>query len=111
MDKKVYKITSLLAISLGLISLFINYQFALGVILGYVFSMIYLFTLEKSYANLNSDYEINFFHYLLVIVRYILLALPMLIACLLPQVFNVFGAFVGLILFKVSLLIIAKKGV
>jgi len=111
MDKKVYKITSLLALLVTIISFLFNYKFALGVLLGFGFSMLYLYVLELSYRNLDSDYEVNFFHYLLVFIRFILLALPMLIACLLPNVFNVIGSFIGLILFKLSLLIIAKKGV
>ena len=104
MNKILYLISFIVSLLASLICLFIKWQISTGIILGTVFSLIYFFLLNKSYSidengNLNKGNPLGFF------LRIIIIALPLLISCLLPNYFNIFGAFGGVMLFRIVMMI------
>lgn len=104
MNKHIYLISLLVSIIASLICLFFDWKISLGIILGVISSFIYFYALNKSYK-LNDDGTINRGGFILFIVRILIIAFPLLIACLLPNVFNIFGAFGGVMLFRIVMIV------
>ena len=111
MGKEVYIVSSIVGIVTSLICLFFDWKISTGIIIGLISSLIYFFILSKTFK-LNDDGSINKGNALLFIVRIFVIALPLLIACLLPDVFNIFGAFGGVMLFRFVMMFyfFKKKG-
>ena len=100
MSPKVVRYSIVAALVLSIIFIFIDTRVTAGILLGSIFSYIYLYLLHKSYDNLlNKDISKKSMFFK-VMLRMMVLVVPLLISCLLPQIFNIFGAFAGLILFK-----------
>ena len=104
-------VSSVIVVLLAIVFLFFNRTVSLGLLLGQFFYILYLLLLTKmvdavlAAANgAKSKVSLGF------IVRIALLALPMVIAVLYPEVFNLFAVFGSMFLNRVMLLILYARG-
>lgn len=108
MNKNLYLISAILGIVASVCCYFINWQISTGIILGIIFSLIYFLILNKSYL-INEDGTLSKGSIVLFLLRMIVIAIPLLISCLLPNIFNIFGAFGGVMLFRIVMIIVFFK--
>ena len=94
-----------------LIAMLINYRIALGIILGYIFYLIYQYLLEKRVDYILKAKEVNFLSYISNILSLVILALPFLISLLFPKVFHWSGALIGMMFVKIYMYINSFIGV
>lgn len=89
----------------------IDWRVAIGIILGYLFSLVHSWVLKLRFGSLNPT-RVKLGAYLGVLFGLIVLAIPMLIAMLLPQFVHFFGVFIGLVYQKYTLYVqaIRNKG-
>ncbi len=89
----------------------IDWRVAVGIILGYLFSLVHSWVLKLRFGSLNPT-RVKLGAYLGVLFGLIVLAIPMLIAMLLPQFVHFFGVFIGLVYQKYTLYVqaIRNKG-
>ena len=95
------------------VTLILNWRVATGIILGYAFSFIYGKLLEKRFALMFENLETSKSNVVIgTIISFLLLATPLLIAFLLPGLFNFLGVAFGLLYRKYFLYLEAfrKKG-
>lgn len=113
--KNISKITNEIKglIVIIVIALIFNWRIATGIVLGYAFSMFYWKLLDKRFAllfefqqNVKSNVVLG------TIVSFIVLAIPLVIAFLLPKLFSFIGVSIGLLYRKYYLYLEAfrKKG-
>lgn len=111
MNKDLFIVSGIVSLVASIICFFIKWQIATGLILGTLFSFVYFFLLNVGFK-INDDGSISKGGALLFILRMIMLALPLFIACMIPNVFNIFGAFAGVMIFRIVMMIVyfKKKG-
>lgn len=103
MPKKVIIYAGIAIVISAIIFYFINYTVSVGLVVGYLFSLVYLGILTLSIKLLGSEQPNGLLVGLGAFLRMLVLALPLLLAGLFPQRMNIFGVFFGLIMFKFSL--------
>ena len=113
--KKTDKFTSEIKILVGMIviALFVKWQIATGIVLGCIFASLYGKILERRFSALLSNHaDSKVVTIVGTIISFMLLAMPILIAFLLPEIFNFLGVFIGLIYRKYFIYLEAfrKKG-
>ena len=108
MNKQICIISGIVSIIASGICLLFNWTISTGIIIGLLSSLIYFFLLNKTYK-INEDGSISKGGIIAFFLRIIILALPLLIACLLPNIFNIFGAFGGVMLFRFVMIIFFLK--
>ena len=91
----------------GIIFLFFDFRVTLGVLLGYAFSLLHQRFLEYRMDAVLKNREVTSWTYFGNILSLLLLAVPLLIPFLLPQVFHWAGALIGLLYRKYYLYISA----
>ena len=110
MNKKVYIYSGILAALASLICLYFDYRISTGIVIGLLSSYLYFYILNMQFkiedGKMNKGGVLGYF------IRIAVIALPLLLACLMPQYFNIFGAFGGVMLFRVVMMVmfILQKG-
>ena len=93
---------SAVAILVSVVFLFINRKVSYGILLGFAAAVLYWYMLARVIDSMISEKKPSFFA---LTGRMLVLAAPMLIACLFPDRINVFGSFFGLMIPKLDLYI------
>ena len=88
---------------LAIIGLIINYRIGLGILLGYAFSVLHYQFLKYRVNSILNQREVSIFAYIGSILGIGLLALPIWISFLCPQLFHWAGVLVGLIYRKMAM--------
>lgn len=111
MNKNVYVVSAAVSIFISIICLFFNWKISTGIILGLISSFLYFILLNKN-LTFDENGSIKKGSFIFFIVRIMILAFPLLIACLVPQYINIFGTFGGVMIFRIVMIImfIKKKG-
>lgn len=109
MEKKVLKLSITITLIMSILALFVNYQFTLGLLCGQLCFSIYFLNLCYSIDKQLKGDAWKIWTILLKVGRIILLGIPMLFAFLWPNIFNIFGAFIGVMMFKICTIIGALK--
>lgn len=112
MDKKVKELSVIITIAFSIIFAFINKAVSAGMILGCLASLLYIQLLT---ININETFVKKQSSEKLIIsklFRLSIIIISMLIAMIIPEKINILGVFFGLIIFKISLVILAlqRKG-
>ncbi|SJZ39697.1 ATP synthase subunit I [Anaerorhabdus furcosa] len=98
---KTIKPTLILCGVVMVIGLFFGYRFSLGVLVGTIISILHLYRLERNITlGLENKKKIGGWIFMFL-TDLILLAIPLMLAVVLPQFFDFIGAAVGLLLNKV----------
>lgn len=105
MNKKIYLYSGILSVIASVICAFFNWRISTGIIIGTICSFGYFYLLNENFK-IGEDGNISKGGVLGYFLRIALIALPLLISCLLPNVFNIFGAFGGVMLFRIVMIII-----
>lgn len=108
MNKQIYLYSGIISIVASIVCAFFNYRISLGIIIGALSSFLYFYILNMNFK-ISEDGNISKGGILGYLVRLIVLALPLLIACLLPNIFNIFGAFAGIMLFRIVMMFMFFK--
>lgn len=89
----------------------IDWRIAVGIIIGYPFSLLHSWLLKIRFSNITTA-KPRVVVYLGTIVSMLIFACPMLISMLMPQFVHFFGVFIGLIYHKYFLYVqaIRNKG-
>lgn len=107
MKKEIYLYSGIISILASVVCAFFNWRISTGIIIGALSSFLYFFILNENFkvedGKMTKGGIFGFF------IRIIVLALPLLIACLLPEYFNIFGAFGGVMLFRIVMIVIFLK--
>ena len=107
MKTKIYVYTTIIALIISGVAMFIDYRFSLGVLLASAFSVINLYLLSMTMKTVlkNGDPSGMGLFMGVNIVRFGLLALVIYVAIKNPEIFNIFGVTLGFTLFLISLFI------
>ncbi|MEG0240576.1 hypothetical protein [Anaerorhabdus sp.] len=98
--KSTIKPTMVLSGIIMVVGLFFNYRFSLGVLLGTSVSVLHLMRLEGNITQgLDSKKKLGGWIFMFL-TDLIMLAIPLMLAVMLPQIFDLIGAAVGLLLNK-----------
>ena len=108
MKKKIYLYSLILGIFTSIICAIFDFRISTGIIIGMLSSFLYFYILNLNFK-INVDGNISKGGVLGYFIRLIVIALPLLISCLLPNYFNVFGAFAGVMLFRIIMIIMFFK--
>ena len=104
MNKKIYLFSGILAIIASIACVYFNWRISTGIIIGIICSYGYFYLLNKS-LNVKEDGSISKGGVIGFLVRILLIALPLAISVLLPEYFNIFGAFAGVMIFRIIMII------
>ena len=114
MKRKIYYLTSIIAVILSIIAFFFDYRISIGILTATLASMLNLFLLSANMKAVMNQKNMANYPLLMAgnILRYGILALVIYIAIRNPQYFNIYGITIGMVLFLVSLFIdaISRKG-
>lgn len=102
MSKRGFFSELVLSLLIAAILLLIDYKISLGVLLGFTFSFLNYRLIEYRYNHLE---HYNSWVILGALFSTSLLAVPLVISFLLPNIFNYIGVVVGLLVIKVKLII------
>lgn len=105
MNKKIYLYSGVLGIVASLIAYFFNWRVSTGIIIGVLSSYLYFYILNMNFK-IKEDGTISKGNVLGFIIRILVIALPLLIACVFPNIFNIFGAFAGVMLFRIVMIVL-----
>lgn len=105
MNKNVYLYSIILGIVASLICAYFNWRISTGIIIGLLSSYLYFYILNMSFK-VKEDGTISKGNILGFFIRILTLALPLLIAFLYPNIFNIFGAFAGVMVFRIVMIVI-----
>ena len=107
MKTKIYVYTTIIALLISGVAMFIDYRFSLGVLLASAFSVINLYLLSMTMKAVLKNGDPNGVGLFMGvnIIRFGLLALVIFIAIKNPQIFNIFGVTLGFTLFLISLFV------
>ena len=112
MKKEVYLYSLIVCLLASVVAAFFNWRISTGIIIGAVSSVIYLLLLNATFkikdGKISKGGVVGFF------ARILVLALPLLIACLLPNYFNVFAVFGAIMVFRIIMMIMffrTKEGI
>ena len=103
MNKQIYLFSGILAIISSAVCAYFNWKISTGIIIGMICSYGYFYLLNKS-LKVKEDGSMSKGGALGFIVRILLIALPLAIGALLPNYFNIFGAFAGVMLFRIVMI-------
>lgn len=103
MNKNIYLYSGILAVIVSLICAYFNWRISTGIIIGVLCSFVYFYTLNESFK-INEDGSVSKGGLLGFFIRIVLIAFPLLVACLFPNIFNIFGAFGGVMLFRIVMI-------
>lgn len=103
MNKQIYLFSGILAIIASAVCAYFNWKISTGIIIGMICSYGYFYLLNKSFK-VKEDGSMSKGGALGFIVRILLIALPLAIGALLPSYFNIFGAFAGVMLFRIVMI-------
>ena len=106
MDNRVRSLSVLITIGFSLIFVFINKAISAGMILGCIASMTYIHLLTVNMIEALNKQQSSSKMITSKLFRLSIIILSMLIAMIIPEKVNIFGVFFGLMIFKVSLLIL-----
>jgi|GEM_PF-5978451 len=105
-SKKAYLCLSLAFILVAFALYFVNRTWANGLLIGHLFYTIYLLVLIKNVEFiLGLGHYNNFLGRVAYLLRLAILAFPMLLGALRPEVFNIFAAFISLFINRVALML------
>ena len=107
MNKQIYLYSGILGIIASVICAFFNWRISTGVLIGVICSYLYFYLLNIQFNF--KDGKVSKGGILGFGIRILVIALPLLIACLLPNYFNIFGAFGGVMLFRFVMMYIFFK--
>lgn len=102
MRQKRFVSEALIVVLLALLFLFLDYKISLGIILGFIFSMLNYRLIEYRYKNMDTY---NIWSILGSLICILILGVPLLISFLLPNIFNYIGVMIGLLIIKTKLII------
>ena len=102
MNKKEFLLDLLIAVILGVIFLFIDSKISLGIIVGYLFSILNFKLIELRYNGLETY---NILAVLGSIFSIAVLAIPLVISFLIPNIMSYIGVFIGLMILRTRLII------
>ena len=107
MKKKIYVYTTIIALLISGVAMFIDYRISLGVLLASAFSVVNLYLLSTTMKAVLKDGDPSGMGLLMGvnILRFALLALVVYVAIKNPQIFNIFGVTIGFTIFMISLFI------
>ena len=94
--------STLVLIVITVIAAIIDWRIALGILIGYLFSLLHSGFLKVRFGNLTSG-GVKLRVYLGLLVSFMIFACPMLIAMLLPQYVHFIGVFIGLMFPKYAM--------
>ena len=101
-----FKLTGMITLGITVILTVINWTYGTGFILGALMSvLLYLKTIWQCNRIMAGSKGVKVGFFLSFLLSYVLMALPLLTAVLLPQYFNVFAAAAGLFLVKLILIV------
>ena len=103
-NKQIYLYSGVLAIIASVVCAYFNWRISTGIIIGIICSYGYFYLLNKS-LNVKEDGSISKGGVIGFLVRILLIALPLAISVLLPEYFNIFGAFAGVMIFRIIMII------
>ncbi len=98
-------IREILILFLSLLFLFIDHRLTLGVLLGYPFSVIHLWLINKRYRSLDAERPSSFIVFGGSYLGIFLLVIPLVIAVLLPQYFNFIGVLIALMMNRIVMIV------
>lgn len=107
MNKKLYLFTGVLALIASVVCLIFDWRISTGIIIGLLSSYLYFYILNVEFKI--EDGQISKGGILGFFLRILVIALPLFIACVLPNVFNIFGAFAGVMIFRIIMMIVFYK--
>lgn len=103
MDKKILNTSTKGGLLIAILLVVVDYRITLGMILGLVFYCLYYFLLTMSIEDqIDVPSEVKARNIGAVALRLLLLAFPMLMCFVIPEVFNIWGVFFGLLAFKIT---------
>ena len=109
MDKNVKALSVIITIVFSIIFAFINKAVSAGVILGCLVSLLYIQLLTINMNETLVEQQSSTKLIISKLFRLSIIIISMLIAMIIPEKINIFGVFFGLMIFKISLLILALK--
>ena len=104
MNKTICITSGIVCLIASLVCLFFNWKISTGIIIGLISSLVYFLLLNKTFK-VKEDGSFSKGGIIAFLLRIVILALPLLIACLLPNIFNIFGAFAGILLFRIVMIV------
>ncbi|MBQ9035871.1 MAG: hypothetical protein IJ115_00200 [Erysipelotrichaceae bacterium] len=103
MDKKILDISTKGGLLIAILLVVVDYRITLGMILGLVFYRLYYMLLTMSIEDqIDVPSEVKARNIGAVALRLLLLAFPMLVSFVIPEIFNIWGVFFGLLAFKIT---------
>jgi hypothetical protein len=109
MDKNVKVLSVIITIVFSIIFDCINKEVSAGVILGCLVSLLYIQLLTINMNETLVEQQSSTKLIISKLFRLSIIIISMLIAMIIPEKINIFGVFFGLMIFKISLLILALK--
>ncbi len=109
MDKNVKVLSVIITIVFSIIFACINKAVSAGVILGCLVSLLYIQLLTINMNETLVEQQSSTKLIISKLFRLSIIIISMLIAMIIPEKINIFGVFFGLMIFKISLLILALK--
>lgn len=103
MKKEIYLYSGIISVVASLICLFFDWRISSGIMIGVLSSFLYFYILNINFK-INEDGNISKGGVFGYFARILVLAVPLLIACLLPDIFNIFGAFAGVMVFRIIMM-------
>ncbi len=108
MKDKEIKVSILTTIVLAVIMYFIDFRLSTGIVLGNLFSLLHLYLLTISANRMFKGKRIYVIKVFLgSILRYMIIAFPLILALLWPLYLNVYAVAFGFVLYKIILVIFA----
>ena len=104
MEKMAVKWTIIQMIVIAIASSFVNFRFALGIVLGGIFSLIHFFVLSKNVSSILNNEITSTAKVGSLLIRMLILAFPLMISYKYGEIFNIYGVFFGLMLHKISII-------
>ena len=104
MNKQIYIVSVVVSVIASVICLFFDWRISSGIIIGEIASLIYFLLLNNSFK-LKEDGSMSKGGIVSFLLRIVVIALPLTIAFFLPKFFNIFGAFAGVMLFRIVMII------
>ncbi|MBR0474180.1 MAG: hypothetical protein IJJ19_04185 [Erysipelotrichaceae bacterium] len=106
MDKKILNTSTKGGLLIAILLVVVDYRITLGMILGLMFYRLYYMLLTMSIEDqIDVPSEVRARNIGAVALRLLLLAFPMLVCFVIPDVFNIWGVFSGLMAFKITVYI------
>ena len=102
MNKRKYLENSLIVLILSIILLFLDYKISIGVVVGYLFSILNYKFIEYRYNNLETYSPLFFVG---SFVSIMILAIPLVLSFIYPNFMSYIGVVIGLMILRTRLII------